>query len=36
MFGGCPKIVPGGDAQQPTIADTTVVRLGEHIAEVSL
>ncbi len=37
MFGGCPKFVPGGDPQQqPKISDTTVVRLGEQITEVSL
>ena len=37
MFGGCPKFLPGGnDEQQPIIADTTVVRLGERITEVSL
>ena len=37
MFGGSPKYVPGGDdQQQPKIADTTVVRLGGQITEVSL
>ena len=36
MFGGSPKFVPGDDQQQPKIADTTVVRLGEQITKVSL
>ena len=30
VFGGSPKLIPGeDDQQQPKIAETTVVRLGE-------
>ena len=36
MFGGSPKEVPGEDDQQPKIAETTAVRLGEQILHVSL
>ena len=36
MCGGCPKHVPGGDQQLSKLAETTVVRLGEQITDVSL
>ena len=29
MFGGCTKAVRGGGNQQPKIAETTVLQLGE-------
>ena len=29
MFGGSPMYAHGGDQQQPKIAETTVVKLGE-------
>ena len=32
MFGGCPKYNPDApDDQQPKIAETTILRLGEHL-----
>ena len=37
MFGGSPTYIHGsGDQQQLKIADTTVVRLGEHTTHVSI
>ena len=36
MFGGCTNTVPGGDGEQPKLAETTMLQFGESMTSSAL